>query len=117
VEYIAVVGRDCETLTTEHLPDALRPVQSDLAVDVPVEGGIQNWIRVALTEGLEKCLGAFEKQILEHVVRSAPGIEEVARELRMSKPTLYRRLKQYGIDLDVHASVGTTHLPPQPLRH
>lgn len=104
VEYLCTMGRNSDVLGVEHLPDRIAP--SIPLSELPATGGVpmMPWMELVATHGLESSLNAVEKQILEHYVKSHGGVtDELVRTLKTSKPTLYRRLRQYGIGADPQA--------------
>lgn len=101
VEYLCTMGRNADVLGVEHLPDRVAP--SIPVSELPAAGGavMTPWMDLVATHGLESSLNAVEKQILEHYVAQHGGVtDDLVRLLKTSKPTLYRRLRQYGIAAD-----------------
>ena len=101
VEYLCVMGRNTDVLTVDHLPDRIAPTIPASELPQSSEGGTGPWVQLVATHGLESSLNAVEKQILEHYVGEYGGVtDDLVRVLKTSKPTLYRRLRQYGIAAD-----------------
>lgn len=98
IEYLCIMARNSDQIRVEHLSDRYRPIQN-VSDEVPAVS-LQGEVDVAsLSEfGLEAYLGQLEKQILERYLKSsAESLEMMARRLKISRPTLYRRLKKYDI--------------------
>lgn len=102
IEYACIVGRDSESLGMEHLPERLNPNKSSGAASETDAGNSEDWLKKVAEQGLEKCLGTLERRILDYFVREYGGVtDDLTKVLRVSKPTLYRRLKQYDISATV----------------
>jgi DNA-binding NtrC family response regulator len=98
VEYLCTMGRNADLLGVEHLPERIAPAIP--ASELPRAGtsGMMPWMELVAAHGLESSLNAVEKQILEHYLGAFGGVtDDLVRLLKTSKPTLYRRLRQYGI--------------------
>jgi transcriptional regulator with PAS, ATPase and Fis domain len=89
VEYLCVISKQVDTLDTTHLSEKYQTIQK-------VEDSN------SLSFGLENYLGNIEKKVLEECVRESSHltVEELADKLKVSKPTLYRRMKKYEINYE-----------------
>lgn len=106
VEYLCTIGRNADVLAVEHLPDRIAPTIPVSELPVQATGGMTPWVELVAAHGLESSLNAVEKQILEHYVGQYGGVtDDLVRLLKTSKPTLYRRLRQYGIAADPETRV------------
>jgi DNA-binding NtrC family response regulator len=96
VEYLCLRSRGSEAIEVEHLPSLyLSPVEA-IEVDLPTAGS-DEFSRV-LELGLESYLDNYERRILQRCIDKYQGtLDEMARELKVSRPTLYRRLKRHRI--------------------
>ncbi|MBY0369461.1 sigma-54 dependent transcriptional regulator [bacterium] len=99
VEFLCLRSRGSEQIELEHLPSAYSspaPASVEAAVSLPPSAG-EDFRRV-LELGLESYLDAYERQILQSCIERYSGtLDEMARELKVSRPTLYRRLKRHRI--------------------
>jgi DNA-binding NtrC family response regulator len=101
VEYLCTMGRNADVLAVEHLPDHVAPRLPTSALPAAGPATMAPWMELVEAHGLECSLNAVEKSILEHYVLRHGGVtDDLVRVLKTSKPTLYRRLRQYGIAAD-----------------
>lgn len=99
VEYMCILGRYDQILTTRHLPEnILRP--QEIVIDGPdheINQSAQLMIGMVLHHGLEKALSNVESKIISHYLDKYKNVDKMGAVLRISKPTLYRRMRKYGI--------------------
>jgi DNA-binding NtrC family response regulator len=98
VEYLCIMGRNDSELNVSHLNENIKPVSftSELQESREVS---ESWLSLVPTHGLETCLNLAEKKILEHYyLLNKRNVDELAKVLKTTKPTLYRRLRQYSIE-------------------
>jgi len=96
-EYLSLMSRNSDRIEREHLGEGYRQtarVQATAAAEgVPAED-----IGLLSEVGLELYLDQVEKKLLEKYLHQNLGsLESMAKQLRISRPTLYRRLKKYSI--------------------
>jgi DNA-binding NtrC family response regulator len=103
VEYLCLKSRGSERIEVSHLGVRYLPSQgassqaSTLSPEASAGVAILNYDKV-MREGLELYLDVLEREILEQCLSRYPGtLDEMARDLRVSRPTLYRRLKHHQI--------------------
>lgn len=97
VEYLCIMSRDSERITAEHLHERYRPEDASIACDAAPLSGILDQ-RSVYSYGLERYLGQIEKRLLTEITHTNRGsLEVLAEKLRISRPTLYRRLKKYDL--------------------
>lgn len=103
VEYLVLKSRGSTRIEMAHLGGRYRPEWSGLPVstDRPVEGADVDATAAyerLLEEGLEGSLERVERALLQQCLNRYPGtLDEMARSLRVSRPTLYRRLKHHSL--------------------
>lgn len=99
VEYLCLRSRGVDRIEMEHVPASiLSPVSEGVEAAVSLEARADDFKRV-MELGLESYLDAYERQILQRCIESYSGtLDEMARELKVSRPTLYRRLKRHRIN-------------------
>ena len=98
VEYLCTMARDSDQIGLEHLSDRYKPLSENLEINESV--GDED-LEVLSAHGLETYLSQVEKTILQNYIQRHPGsMEDLAGKLKVSKPTLYRRLKKYNISSD-----------------
>jgi DNA-binding NtrC family response regulator len=103
VEYLCLKSRGSERIEVSHLGVRYLPSQgasaqpTTLSPEASAGVAILNYDKV-MREGLEQYLDVLEREILEQCLSRYPGtLDEMARDLRVSRPTLYRRLKHHQI--------------------
>jgi DNA-binding NtrC family response regulator len=103
VEYLCLKSRGSDRIEVSHLGVRYLPSQgasaqaSTLSPEASAGVAILNYDKV-MREGLELYLDVLEREILEQCLSRYPGtLDEMARDLRVSRPTLYRRLKHHQI--------------------
>jgi len=96
VEYLCLMSASSERIRVEHVGDRFRNETSQTA-----SGNYQPKLEdvwFVSKFGLENYLERIEKSLLEKcLTRNLGSLESMARQLRISRPTLYRRLKKYAI--------------------
>jgi DNA-binding NtrC family response regulator len=98
-EYLCLKARGFQRIEVFHLGEN---AQSAAYSSVPITA-TDNALDADLIfqAGLENYLDNFEKEVLKKCLEKHSGtLDEMARELRVSRPTLYRRLKHH--DLGAH---------------
>ncbi len=55
--------------------------------------------RLDLSRGLTTLVNEFEKQIIERCIRLRPDVEEAASLLGVSRSSLYKKIKELGVDI------------------
>jgi DNA-binding NtrC family response regulator len=116
VEYLCLKSRGSDRIEVAHLGVRYLPTDQSVAVfsnttgNVPIGSTLQspaalggatppvvNYDRV-LKDGLETYLDGLERGILQECLTRYQGtLDEMARDLKVSRPTLYRRLKHHQI--------------------
>ena len=98
VNYLCTSSRDSERIELRHLSETYRPIDvaaitgTDPALIAPEE------LNTVFQCGLDNYLGHLEKKILIATLKqNDESLENLARRLKTSKPTLYRRMKKYDI--------------------
>jgi DNA-binding NtrC family response regulator len=101
VEFLCLRSRGSDTIEVEHVPPTYRsPVDASEEVS-EIETSADDFRRV-LDLGLESYLDAYERRILQRCLEQYQGtLDEMARHLKVSRPTLYRRLKRHRITTSV----------------
>jgi two-component system response regulator HydG len=89
----AVVVCDVPTLLPDHLPDSVRSAER-AAAEGPVQGG------AAAPDGADYRTTYMRKIILEALERTNGNRNEAAQLLKISRKTLYNRMKELGIRHD-----------------
>ncbi|MEZ4749474.1 MAG: sigma-54 dependent transcriptional regulator [Bdellovibrionota bacterium] len=98
VEYLVIMSRAAERIEVSHLSDRYRPFEDPKPLSESQGVGAEVDTEVLYEYGLETYLSHLEKKILEDQLKSHTGsVEAMAKKLRISRPTLYRRLKKYDI--------------------
>jgi len=98
IEYLCIMSRDSDRLELEHLSEKYRPLSKQPAIQKQVDSISLENMTAVFEFGLETYLGHLEKKILESSIKNYGGnLESMAEELKISRPTLYRRLKKYEI--------------------
>ncbi len=99
VEYLCMMARNEDRLTLEHLSPKYRPLKDSTTLLHPLKPvSLQPDVDALGEFGLENYLEHFEKQLLESQLKAHTGsVETMAKKLKVSRPTLYRRLKKYDI--------------------
>jgi two-component system, NtrC family, response regulator PilR len=99
VEYVCIMSRNSERIDVGHLSDRYRPIESASPRIEDTGNGVAVIDYDGLTScGLETYLGHLEKKILEGYLKvTTESLEMMAKRLKISRPTLYRRLKKYDI--------------------
>lgn len=97
VEFLCLRSRGSDSIEVEHVPPTYRsPMEENDQVEV-IETSADDFRRV-LDLGLESYLDAYERRILQRCLEQYQGtLDEMARHLKVSRPTLYRRLKRHRI--------------------
>ncbi len=101
VEFLCLRSRGAESIEMEHMPpmywSSAASNDSEM-LDEAVEAAPDDFKRV-LDMGLESYLDAYERRILQNCVGQYRGtLDDMARQLKVSRPTLYRRLKRHRIN-------------------
>ncbi len=97
VEFLVLRSRGSDTIEIEHVPPMYRSPNETMESVVEVQASVDDFRRV-LDLGLESYLDAYEKQILQQCLDQYQGtLDEMAKHLKVSRPTLYRRLKRHRI--------------------
>lgn len=107
VEYICVMSAEANRIKIDHLPDHLS--SSGIALPAPkglttahltsqVNSRAGSQLDKVYQTGLESYLDEFERNILVELYSHHRGnVNEIADLIRLSRPTLYRRLKKYNL--------------------
>ncbi len=96
VEYLCLMSASSDRIRVEHVGDRFRNETNE------AEGGdyapkLED-VWFVSKFGLENYLERIEKSLLEKcLTRNLGSLESMAKQLRISRPTLYRRLKKYSI--------------------
>jgi two-component system, NtrC family, response regulator len=94
VEFLVSRSVADTALRSEHLPTKFR-APSSITIG---ESFLDNTFWMAPQLGLEAYLEKIEKACLEYCLAHNEGsVESMAKNLKVSRPTLYRRLKHYGL--------------------
>lgn len=98
IEYLCIMSRDSDRIEVEHLSDRYRPFREPAqSVGRPTAEPLLS-TELLFDYGLETYLEHVEKQVLEQQLAAHTGsVEAMAKKLKVSRPTLYRRLKKYDI--------------------
>ncbi len=98
VQYLCLRARGTEKIEIEHLPpNYLSKAQDSAAWDQEMETATDDFEQV-MGLGLESYLDTYERRILQKCLDKYDGtLDEMARQLKVSRPTLYRRLKRHRI--------------------
>ncbi len=100
VEYLCLRSRGSDSIEIEHVPPSyLSPVPvAEIGLDTDLDETSFDDFRRVLDLGLESYLDAYERRILQKCIAQYQGtLDEMARQLKVSRPTLYRRLKRHRI--------------------
>lgn len=100
VEYMCVMSKDEPSIDKNHLPEKY---EISNVVQFPVTRNVSDWeMESPMPEGgLDEILNLIECKILSHYFKKYRCIETLEGILRMSKPTIYRRIRKYGIANDI----------------
>jgi DNA-binding NtrC family response regulator len=96
----AVAGRDQARKLTESLPAGSAPVHIDAAMPLPnATGGKDSTDRFLTAKGDVAALSDLERDLIAFAIQHYAGrMSRAARALRIGRSTLYRKLKEYGLD-------------------
>jgi DNA-binding NtrC family response regulator len=106
VEFACLRSRGSDRIELSHLSETFRPITplpiGESSHMQAVVSGAKTTEPASLDmiwkHGLEDYLGYFEKDVLEKCLKGFPGnLDEMAKKLKVSRPTLYRRLKKHQI--------------------
>ncbi len=97
VEHICMRARHSSRIEMEHVPSLYVSLGANYAPALSGEGGVGE-VNQVLEVGLESYLDGHERRILERCLEKYCGtLDDMAKELKVSRPTLYRRLKRHHI--------------------
>jgi DNA-binding NtrC family response regulator len=95
IEHICMRARHSPCIEMEHVPSLYVSLGANYA---PLHEGGAEEVSQVLHVGLESYLDGHERRILEQCLEKYRGtIDDMAKELKVSRPTLYRRLKRHQI--------------------
>ncbi len=95
VEYLCLMASSSECIAISHMADRFRSHHERNNSDYQAK---MEDVSFASKFGLEHYLERIEKSLLEKcLTKNSGSLEKMARQLRISRPTLYRRLKKYDI--------------------
>ena len=98
VSYLCISSRDSEKIELRHLSDDYRPIEAAELAGADSSALESNVVQNVFRYGLDCYLGHIEKKILLAVLKEKKeSLENLARRLQTSKPTLYRRMKKHDI--------------------
>jgi len=99
VEYLCLRSRGSDKIEIEHVPPLyLSPVAASSEPLSEPETSVDDFRRV-LDQGLESYLDNYERRVLQRCIEQYRGtLDDMARQLKVSRPTLYRRLKRHRIN-------------------
>ena len=63
-----------------------------------VEGA--HTLRADLSQGLAKLIENYERQILSEALKQTSNIDDAARALQISRSSLYKKIKDLGIEIN-----------------
>jgi DNA-binding NtrC family response regulator len=96
VEYLCLMSEGCERLEVSHLGNRYIG-QPEPAEEAPHRAALA--IERVYEWGLEGYLAKLESQLLEDLLKRRPsGLNQLARDLKISRSTLYRRIKQLHLE-------------------
>ena len=100
VEYICVVSQESDTIRMEHVSENLSrgtDKGEDSAEGMNSKSSDSNMSEV-YNVGLETYLTEIEKEVLSRLYASHDGnVNDLAEKVRVSRPTLYRKLKKHSV--------------------
>lgn len=99
IQYLCLRSRGSEKIEVEHVPPMyLSRAELSEAADEEVSDTSGDDFDRVLQQGLESYLDSYERRILQKCLDRYQGtLDEMARQLKVSRPTLYRRLKRHRI--------------------
>lgn len=87
-----------QRLDSEH-PASAAPVTSSTALDIPKSSGVVPYVEPEFTPYEPASLEENERQMIIQALDRCGGVrKKAARELNISERTLYRKIKEYGLD-------------------
>ena len=101
VEYLCVISNESDVIRLEHLSDRFTGSTPIVGLSVS-EGTLQKNESSQMDEiysvGLETYLTEVEKTVLSQLYQNHDGnVNELSEKIRVSRPTLYRKLKKHEV--------------------
>lgn len=101
VEYLCLSSRESDRIEMHHLSDRYRPIEESEIITGELDTVAPQVMQALLTYGLESYLGHVEKKLLVSCVKQSKGkLDTLATQLKISAPTLYRRIDKYNIPIE-----------------
>ena len=98
VEFLCITSRNSKTISSDHLNDQYRPLEGDYGLDPKFGEVDSDTLGLIASHGLDHYLNSIEKRLLDkYLGQTDENLDNILKELRLSRATFYRRLKKYDI--------------------
>lgn len=95
IEYACMMAKNSTHLDISHLPEKQASIYSDEIKSL--QDSIQFIASIAINQGLNETLQKIEHKIIEYHYEKHRNVDKLGPILRISKASLYRRIRQYRI--------------------